>query len=332
MFMSQPRSPRPISRWLSSSAFATSAAFTAFAMMTAATARADDAPATKSSVARTFAVKEHKNVVYRGLERGEFLPIANLLDLYLPSEGKDFPVLVLVHGGAWVGGDKRLDFIPEVARCFARQGIGVVAPNYRLSPFFQHPAHIRDVAKAVAWTKKHISEYGGRTDQIFLLGHSAGGHLVSLLATDESHLKDVGLRKQDIKGVITISGVYQVSDVALKSVIKNAHVKLDISVTANPFTSVFGKDLNVAKQASPMTHVRDGLPPFLIIRAGGELPTLSEMAEQFHSALKAKKCDVQLLKVTERNHGTVLWKATRPDDRVVVATVTFIKKHVSPRR
>jgi acetyl esterase/lipase len=297
-------------------------------MMAATTARADDALATKQPATRAFAVKERQNVVYRRLEKGELLPIANLLDLYLPSDGKEFPVVVLVHGGAWVGGDKRLDFIPEVARCFARQGIGVVAPNYRLSPFVQHPAHLRDVAKAVAWTKKHITEYGGRTDQIFLLGHSAGGHLVSLLAADESYLKEVGLRKQDIKGVITISGVYQVSDVTLKMVMKNSQVKLDFGVMANPFTSVFGKDTEIAKQASPITHVRNDLPPFLIVHAGEELPALSEMAEKFHTALKEKRCKAELLKVAERNHVTVLWKATKPDDQVVAATVAFIKKHL----
>jgi acetyl esterase/lipase len=301
-------------------------------MLAATTAQADETLATKPPPAKTFEVKERRNLTYRSLEKGELLPIANLLDLYLPSDGKDFPVIVLVHGGAWTWGDKRLDFIPQVARCFAREGIGVVAPNYRLSPLFQHPSHVRDAAKVLAWTKRHIPEYGGRTDQIFLLGHSAGGHLVSLLATDESYLKDAGLSRRDIKGVITISGVYQVSDVTLNIVLKNSRVKLDAAVAANPFTSVFGKDVEVAKQASPITHVREGLPPFLIVRAGEELPTLSEMAEKFHSALKAKKCEAQLLKVTRRNHGTVLWKATKPDDPVVVATVSFIKQHVSPQQ
>src|SRR5262249_36484995 len=236
-----------------------------------------------------------------------------LLDLYLPTDAKDFPVVVVVHGGAWVWGDKSLDFIPEVARCLARQGIGVVAPNYRLSPWFRHPAHIHDGAKAVAWTKGHIAEYGGRADRIFLLGHSAGGHLVSLLATDESYAKQEGLSREDIKGVIAISGVYQVSDVTLNVLIQNAQVQLAVALTANPFASVFGMEAGAAKQASPVTHVRKGLPPFLIVHAGEDLPTLSQMAEEFHSTLKATDCEAQLLQVPQRNHGTVLWKATTPD-------------------
>jgi acetyl esterase/lipase len=271
-------------------------------------------------------------VAYRGLEDGELLPLGNLLDLYLPTDAKDFPVVVVVHGGAWVWGDKVLDSIPEIARCLARQGIGVVAPNYRLSPWFRHPAHIHDVAKAVAWTKEHIPEYGGRADRIFLLGHSAGGHLVSLLATDESYLKHEGLSREDIKGVIAISGVYQVSDVTLNVLIQDAQMQLTIALTANPFASVFGKDAEAAKQASPVTHVRKGLPPFLIVHAAEDLPTLSRMTEKFHSTLKAKGCEAQLLQIPERNHGTVLWQATTPDDPVVGATRSFIKQHLPPQR
>lgn len=333
MLMKSLHATCPTSSWSRRATFSACAACTVVALLAAATARADEPPATRPPPSgKTFAVKEYRNLAYRGLEKGELLPIGNLLDLYLPSDAKDFPVVVLVHGGAWVGGDKRLDFIPEVARCFARQGLGVVAPNYRLSPFFRHPDHIRDVAKAVAWTQKHIPEHGGRADQMFLLGHSAGGHLVSLLATDERYLKETGLSMRDIKGVITISGVYQVSDIMLTALIKNSAVQLDVAVTANPFTLVFGKDPDVVKQAAPVTHVREGLPPFLIIHADKDLPTLSEMAEKFQAALKSHKCKAQLLKVPERNHETVLWEATKPDDPVVVATVGFLKQHVTPPR
>src|SRR6516162_8543763 len=84
-------------------------------------------------------VREQRNVAYRSAEKGEILPIHNVLDLYLPKNVKDFPVIFLVHGGAWVAGDKTLDFVPDVARMFARQGLGVVAPNYRLAPLAPYP-------------------------------------------------------------------------------------------------------------------------------------------------------------------------------------------------
>jgi acetyl esterase/lipase len=272
----------------------------------------------------TYDVEERKGVVYRDLHPAEKALLGwNKLDLYLPRKAKDFPMVVLVHGGAWVVGDKTLDSIPEVAACLAGQGIAVAAPNYRLAPAFKHPAHVRDVAKAFAWTKKHIADYGGRADQIFLFGHSAGGHLVSLLATDEAYLKQENLRRSDIKGVISASGVYQISDLDLKFLIKNSSLKLDLALDINPFTMVFGNG-DGAKKASPLTYVQAGLPPFLVMCAEEDWPTLPEMAKKFDAALKAKKCDTQLLKIRGRNHLTMLWEATRAYDPLIRAVVDFV--------
>src|SRR5262249_36539523 len=132
-------------------------------------------------------------------------------DLFLPEGKKDFPVVVLVHGGAWVMGDNRCcGLYTAVAEWLAGQGIGVVVPNYRLSPFVKNPQHVRDVARAVAWAQDHIEDYGGRPECMFLVGHSAGGHLVALLATDETYLKEAGARPADIKGVVAVSGVYHI--------------------------------------------------------------------------------------------------------------------------
>src|SRR4029077_10844231 len=136
---------------------------------------------------------------------------------------------------------------------FAKQGIGAVVINYRLSPNVKHPEHIKDVARAFAWTSKNIAKQGGRPDQIFVCGHSAGGHLIALLATDESYLKSEGLSRTAIRGVIPISGVYDITFGGI-----------------NLFETVFGKDEEVRRQASPLYHVEAGLPPFLILYADND--------------------------------------------------------------
>ena len=133
------------------------------------------------------------------------------LDLFLPKGKKDYPVVVLIHGGAWVLGDNRsCGLYSAIGEFFASQGIGAVLPNYRLSPGVKHPEHIKDVARAFAWTHKHIGEYGGSADKLFVAGHSAGGHLAALLATDQRCLKAEGLATGTIKGVIAVSGVYRI--------------------------------------------------------------------------------------------------------------------------
>ncbi|MCA1481900.1 alpha/beta hydrolase, partial [Bradyrhizobium sp. NBAIM08] len=128
------------------------------------------------------------------------------------------------------------------------------------SPKVKHPAHIEDVAKAFAWTCENIGKYGGRTDRIFACGHSAGGHLVSLLATDPSWLKAEKHAPSDIRGVVSISGVYEIDN----------QFRL--------FTGVFGTDPAVCKKASPLTHAAGKHPPFLIAYGDADFPQLDVMA------------------------------------------------------
>jgi acetyl esterase/lipase len=274
-----------------------------------------------------FEVVEHRNIVYRPLEKGEMLPIGNRLDLYLPKGQKNFPVLFMVHGGAWIAGDKRLIFAPSIARCFAKQGLGVVSVNYRLYPWVRHPGYVVDVAKAFAWTQQHIAEYGGKADEIFLAGHSAGGHIVTLLATDKSYLRQVNADPERIQGVIAVSGVYLISDVSLTIHAASAHAQLNFTLTANPYKPVFGKDAQKRLEASPLTHVQARLPPFLLVYAEHDLPTLAEMAQMFAAALRDQRCDVQLLKAADRNHVTEWWDARKPDDPVARAVMDFVRKH-----
>src|SRR5262249_36524284 len=133
-------------------------------------------------------------------------PVKHRLDLYLPRGREGFPVLFFVHGGTWRSGGKRI--YPRLGEGFAGRGVGTGIINYPLSAGVQHPAHIRDVARAFAWTVKNISKYGGRADWVFLSGHSAGGHLAALLATDESYLRAEKLSLGSIRGVLALSGVY----------------------------------------------------------------------------------------------------------------------------
>jgi acetyl esterase/lipase len=230
------------------------------------------------------------------------------LDLYLPKGKTDFPVVMFVHGGAWVIGDKVFFGVHEgVGKMFARHGVGAVVTNYRLSPGVQHPEHVKDVARAFAWTHKHIADYGGRPDELFLCGHSAGGHLVSLLATDESYLKAEGLSLKDVKGVMPISGVYGVPD--------------------NMFNEVFGKDPVVRKKAGPINNAHEGCPPFLVVYADQDYPFCDAASEQFCKALRAKKVAAETLKIKDRNHLDIISNTTKDGDPCAKALLEFVARH-----
>jgi acetyl esterase/lipase len=255
----------------------------------------------------TFEVETIEDIAYyQGKDADQ---IKHKLDLYIPKGGKDFPVLFFVHGGAWRLGDKaHLGVYRRFGNRIARHGIGVVVTNYRLSPKVKHPAHIQDVAKAFAWTCKHIKKYGGRTDEIFVSGHSAGGHLAALLATDDSYLKAEGLTLKAIRGVIPISGVYRLPETPL-------------------LEPVFGEDKVVRSQASPISHARADAPPFLLLCAETDWPSCGKRcALAFCKALQKKKCLAEFHEIKDRSHVSILLYAYSDHDPTGLAILQFIHK------
>lgn len=274
------------------------------------------------------------------------------LDLYLPKGCKDFPVVFLVHGGAWICGDNRCcGLYASVGEFLARHGVGAVLPNYRLAPGVKHPEHIMDVARAFAWTRRHIGAYGGNPEQIILAGHSAGGHLVALLATDESYLNAEGLSTADIKGVIAVSGVYHIPPGAMGFRLGGASPDAfrfnqiapmrssgppererwfhfnGIPMSLDPYWPAFGSDAETRAEASPVNHVRPGLPPFLILHAENDLPTLPAMAREFHAALLKCGVDSTLIEVAGRNHSSICFRAIGAKDAVGEAMLDFVRRH-----
>lgn len=260
---------------------------------------ADKAKAPKTG--GKYEVEVHKDIPYvKGKDRDE----RQKLDLYLPRGAKDYPTLFFIHGGGWRAGSR--SGFARIGRTFARNGVAFVSTGYRLSPKVKHPAHIEDVASGFAWTVAHIGKYGGNPRAIFVSGHSAGGHLAALLATDDDYLKAHKLSLSNIKGAIPISGAFVVSPR-----IKN----------------VFGDDEEVCKKASPRSHVREGLPPFLILYADNDLGSLGRQAEAFAPALKAHKVEATLVKGKDRNHGTIMMKMAAEDDPATQAVLEFIARH-----
>ncbi len=225
---------------------------------------------------KTYPVRDIRDVTYfEGKPSDAF---RHKLDIFVPKDKKDFPVVVFFHGGAWTIGDKScVGLYSAVGEFLASRGIGAVLPNYRLSPWVKHPEHIKDVARAYAWTHKNIAKYGGDPNKMFIAGHSAGGHLAALLATDEQYLKAEGLSRKDIRGVMALSGVYRIPEkVEFSLTPPDSKVGVSVEVRTNPFDFVFGKDAKVREGASPVCHVCAGLPPFLLVNAESDLPLLPE--------------------------------------------------------
>jgi acetyl esterase/lipase len=276
------------------------------ALLLTVAARADDSKKPAKEEKR-FEVEVVKDVAYNDAKDADE---KQKLDLYLPKGQKDFPVLFFVHGGTWKSGDRKQ--YEKLGKLYAERGLGMVVISYRLTPKVQHPAHIQDVAKAFSWTRANIGKHGGRADQIFCFGHSAGGHLVSLLATDESYLKAEKRSFADIKGVVSVSGVYTI-------------------LPAGALANAFGKDPEVCKKASPIYNVSAKHPPFLILYGDADFLTLDWMAENMGKALEKAKCEVTTRKMDSRNHYTIMYNMLEDEDPTRTALLDFVKKHTEKK-
>jgi acetyl esterase/lipase len=255
-----------------------------------------------------------------------------------------------------IGDNRYCGLYSSVGEFLASQGIVAVLPDYRLAPGSKHPDHVQDVARAFAWTRDHIADYGGRPDQIVLFGHSAGGHLVSLLTTDEQYLRAEGQRAADIKGVVAVSGVYRIPAERVPFTLGGAGplaFNLDelipvrgaggwswsrrlglpgVPLGGDVFRCVFGRDPKARDDASPVNHVRPGLPPFLLFSAQTDLPALPGMAQEFHAALVGQGCDSHLFTVSDRNHLSIMFRAVEEADPVARAVVDFVYRQTTAGR
>lgn len=131
------------------------------------------------------------------------------LDIFTSGAAHERPVLVYVHGGGFVGGDKAAPGTPfygNVGAWAAQQGFVGVAMTYRLAPDNPWPAGAEDVAAAIAWLRQNIAAYGGSPHRIFVAGQSAGAaHVAGFLAMDELHDSS-----PPVAGALMFSGLYDV--------------------------------------------------------------------------------------------------------------------------
>ena len=212
------------------------------------------------------------------------------LDVYYPEGASNTRVVMFVPGGAWRQGDK--SGYTELATTFVKYyGFTVVVINYTLydssSSGPAYPDNIKDVSSAFAWVKKNISRYGGDPKKVFIFGQSAGGHLVSLFATNPKYLP-AGYSFSDIAGVVSMSGAYELTDMVKYP---NNPLGLDedeVLMYKKIVFDAFGtyNDETVLNDGSPQEHITTSLPPFLVLFAEDDMPGFPNEALHFVDAIR----------------------------------------------
>lgn len=218
-----------------------------------------------------------KDIVYMTTNAPGADPERHLLDVYAPkkvAEMAKLPVVVFIHGGNWNSGNKNL--YAFIGRRLAKQGVVAVIINYQLAPAVLVPAMADDCAQAVHWVSQHITEYGGDRDRIFVMGHSAGGGLAALLATDNRLFARLGLARNPVKGAILDDAAgLDMFDYLTKMEYPNDQ----------QYLIPYGKDPAVWQKVSPMYYVNDQTPPMLMYSGGRTYPSISGSSQRFHQLL-----------------------------------------------
>ena len=231
------------------------------------------------------------------------------LDVYLPDQPVKAPVMVYIHGGGWMKGDKKA--VGENPAFFNGKGWIFVSINYRLLPEGRHPENVNDVALAIAKIHDRAPEEGGDPEKIFVMGHSAGAHLAALVATDPRPLVKAGKSLGILKGTIALdTNAYDIP-------------RLIAELPAELYTEVFGSDAAEQKDASPQFHVAvdKGISPFLICYSAGmgrrPQATRPIAANAFREVLDAAAIPAEVVDASDRNHGEINQWFGRDDDAKV---------------
>lgn len=204
------------------------------------------------------------------------------LDVYVPKAkpaGK-MPILFFLHGGGWRIGDKQQHGGKGVL--FAQSNIIFVNANYGLAPQVVHPNQALDVARAIRYAIDHAPEWGGDPDRIFLMGHSAGAHLVDLIATNQRFLNQVGVKPTSIKGVISL-------DTASLDLLKRTKEdSFEGQHVGAMIEQAFGRDPSALKDGSPTLNIHKGsyYPAFLMY-CGERRKTCLEQHQEFARQLNS---------------------------------------------
>lgn len=232
-------------------------------------------------------VKVDKNINYTDKDDQ-----SRQLNVYYPTDKSAIKdVVIFIHGGSWSSGKKETYW--WIGRNLARKGVVTAVINYGLAPDNQYEQMGDDSAAAVKWVLNHIADYGGNPSRIFLMGHSAGGHLAELINADPRYFKKAGIANP-VKGVIL--------DDPFGLDMKEYMTTAEKDDNYYDFLRTFSKDPAIWEKGSPLHYVQHSRNPHLIFYGAKTYPAIQIQSERLTKILKEEKVPVTLKIIKGKKH------------------------------
>ena len=189
------------------------------------------------------------------------------LDIYRPN-GEVKAAILYLYGGGWVSGARW--YYRLFGRAMAARGFAIVVPDYHLYPKATFPTFVEDAALAFKWTHDHVAELGGNSARLFVMGHSAGAHISTLLALDPKYLEAHALKPSAIKGLIGLAGPYTLNPLKWPGV-----------------KDIFATTASDPNRARPIKLARADAPPMLLLHGDRDRIVKVDATVNFAAALNA---------------------------------------------
>lgn len=235
------------------------------------------------------------------------------LDVFFPHNDKSLKkVLVFIHGGNWIHGKKSLyNFF---GKGMARKNIACVIISYRLSPRTDIEGMAIDMAKSLKWIVTNAHSFNGDTNTIFVSGHSAGGHLAAMVATDDSYFKKINIRNP-IKGCVLIDA-YGLDAYRFLSA--------STSEKDSMYLPIFTRDTSNWKKYSPIYHIGKNSPVFLQLVGGKTNQVIKDMNAEFYSEVIKYQPRAKLIVVERKRHVPMIFQFYNPYAKSYKDIINFI--------
>lgn len=233
------------------------------------------------------------------------------LNVFIPkrAKGKKLPVLIFIHGGNWNTGNK--DTYGFYGRNFAKKDVVVVIPDYTLSPKAGYDVMADQMAKVILWTKENIAQYQGDPNQIFVTGHSAGGHLAALAVMNPKY----GIKPGTVSGIV-------LNDAA--GLDMKHYLNENPPEESNDYISTWTTDPEKWKDASPIYFLNKNTPPFLIYTGSKTYESIKTANARFLKALQPLQPNVKPI-VLNKKHIPMILQYFWPWNDRFDETVKFMK-------